>query len=66
VAERIITFATVVGTFVGCWALILFFGQRHDGFGASWPPILTLVLDVALNVGLRLERRRRRRARGIG
>lgn len=61
----IISFTTVIGTFVGAWALILFFGQRHDRFGASWPPILVLVLDVALNVGLRLERRRRRRTRGI-
>ncbi len=61
----IISFTTVIGTFVGCWAVILFFGQRHDGFGASWPPLFVLVLDVVLNVGLRLERRRRRRARGI-
>jgi hypothetical protein len=61
----IITFATVTGTFVGCWALIFLFGQRHHGFGSWLPLILILVLDLAINVGLRLERRRRRRARGI-
>ena len=61
----IIMFATVIGTFVGCWTLIFLFGQRHRGLGAWVPLILILVLDVALNVGLRLERRRRRRAIGL-
>jgi hypothetical protein len=60
----IITFATVIGTFVGTWALIFLFGQRHRGFGDWWPLILILVLDVAINLGLRLLRRRRR-ARSI-
>ncbi len=61
----IITFATVVGTFAGCWALIFLFGQRHRGFGAWLPLILILVADVAINVGLRLWRRRRRRQLGL-
>ena len=61
----IIMFATVIGTFIGCWAIIFLFGQRHDGPGAWAPLILILVLDVGVNVGLRVWRRRRRRARGL-
>ena len=31
----IIAFATMIGTFVGAWTLIVVFGQRHRGFGAK-------------------------------
>ncbi|HWE13719.1 MAG TPA: hypothetical protein VG365_09420 [Solirubrobacteraceae bacterium] len=61
----IIMFASVVGTFVGSWTLILLFGQRHRGVSAWVPLILILLLDVGVNVGLRLWRRRRRRALGL-
>lgn len=61
----IIMFATVIGTFVGCWTLVFLFGQRHRGLAAWVPLIVILVLDVAINVGLRLQRRRRRRALGL-
>jgi hypothetical protein len=61
----IIFFASAVGTFVGAWTLIILFGQRHRGFSSWWPRILILVVDLAINVALRVERTRRRRARGI-
>ena len=60
-----VNFASVIGTFVGCWTLIFLFGQRHRGLGAWVPLILILVLDVAVNLALRLQRRRRRRALGL-
>ncbi len=58
-------FATAVGTFVGAWTVIILLGQRHRGFSGWWPLILILVVDVGINVALRVERARRRRARGI-
>jgi hypothetical protein len=61
----LVNFASVIGVFVGAWTLILLAGQFHDGFGAWWPYVLILVLDLVINAGLRLERRRRRRRRGI-
>jgi hypothetical protein len=60
-----IQFSTVIGTFVGVWALIILIGYWHRGVGAVWPLVLILVLDVALNVALRLVRARRWRAAGI-
>jgi hypothetical protein len=61
----IVFFASVVGVFVGAWTLILLVGQLHDGVSAWWPLILIIVLDVALNVALRIVRARKRRARGL-
>jgi hypothetical protein len=61
----LIFFAAVVGTFVGAWTLIILFGQRHHGLGDWWPLILILVLDLGINVALRVVRARRRRAMNL-
>lgn len=61
----IIFFAGAVGAFVGAWTLILLVGQFHDGVSAWWPLALVIVLDVAINLALRVARARKRRARGL-
>ena len=61
----VILFATAVGTFVGAWTVIILFGQRHRGLAGWWPLILILVVDLAINLALRVVRARRRRALGI-
>lgn len=58
-------FCAVVGTFVGVYALIGLFGYFHRGFGAYWPMILILAVDLAVNAGLQGWRFRRRRADGL-
>ena len=61
----VIYFASVVGVFVGSWTAIILAYQFHDGVSDWWPLVLIIVLDVAINVGLRVIRARRRRARGL-
>jgi hypothetical protein len=56
--------ATVIGTFIGVFTAIILAYQWHNGFADYWSLILILVLDVAVNVGARVVRRRRRSARG--
>jgi hypothetical protein len=58
----LIFFASAVGTFVGAWTLIILFGHRHLGLGAEVPLILIVVVDVAINVALRMVRARKRQA----
>jgi hypothetical protein len=58
----IIFFVTAIGAFVGAWTLIILFGQRHHGVSDWWPLVLILVVDLAVNVALRVMRARRRRA----
>jgi hypothetical protein len=58
--------ATVIGTFIGVFTAIILAYQWHNGFADYWSLILILVLDVAVNVGARVARRRRRAARGYG
>jgi hypothetical protein len=61
----LILFASAVGTFVAAWTLIIVFGHRHRGLGAEVPLILIVVVDLAINVALRMVRARKRRALGI-
>ncbi len=63
--SALVNFFTVVGVFIGVYAAIFLAGYWHKGIGATWGLLLILVLDVAVNVGLRVARRRRRRERGI-
>ena len=56
--------ATVIGTFIGVFTAIILAYQWHNGLADYWSLILILVLDVAVNVGARVARRRRRPARG--
>ena len=53
--------ATAIGTFVGVFTAIILAYQWHNGLADYWSLILILVLDVAVNVGARVARRRRRR-----
>ena len=52
--------ATVIGTFVGVFTAIILAYQWHNGLADYWSLILILVLDLAVNVGARVARRRRR------
>lgn len=61
----VIFFASVVGTFVGAWAVIILLAQRRRGLAGWWPLILILVVDLAINLALRVARARKRRALGI-
>jgi hypothetical protein len=54
--------ATAIGTFIGIFAAIGLAYQWHNGIADYWSLILILVLDVLVNVGARVTRRRRRRA----
>ncbi len=60
----LINAATVVGTFIGVFAAIGLAYQWHNGIGDNWSLILILALDIAVNVGARVARRRRRHALG--
>jgi hypothetical protein len=61
----VISFATIAGTFVAAWTAILLAGEAHRGVATWWPLALILVLDLAVNLALRVVRARRRRAPGL-
>jgi hypothetical protein len=53
---------SALGIFIGAWTAIILIGDLHRGFGVYWSLVLILVIDVALNVGVRIARARKRRA----
>ncbi len=56
---------SAIGVFIGAWTVIILLGDLHRGFGTYWSLILILVIDIAVNVAVRLVRARRRRALGL-
>ncbi len=56
---------SAIGVFIGAWTVIILIGDLHRGFATYWSLILILVIDVTVNVAVRLIRARRRRALGL-
>jgi hypothetical protein len=56
---------SALGVFIGAWTVIILLGDLHRGFGTYWSLILILVIDIGLNIALRVIRARRRRALGL-
>ncbi len=54
-----------IGTFIGAWALIILLGSLHRGFHHYRWMVLILVVDIALNVAVRVARARKRRRLGL-
>jgi hypothetical protein len=54
-----------IGTFVGAWTLIILLGTLHRGFAQYWSLVLILVVDITINIVVRVLRFRRRRALGL-
>ena len=57
-----VNICSALGVFVGAWTAIILVGYLQRGFSTCWPLGLIIVLDVALNVAVRVARARRRRA----
>jgi predicted lysophospholipase L1 biosynthesis ABC-type transport system permease subunit len=55
--------ATAIGGFIALWTIPFLIANLHHGFATWWWMALVLAVDVALNVGLRVQRARRVRAR---
>jgi hypothetical protein len=53
-----------LGLFLGAWVVVYLIGDLHRGFASYWPLILILIVDVTLNLALRIILVRRRRALG--
>jgi hypothetical protein len=61
----IANFCAVVGTLLGCYALIGLIGYLPRGFAVYWPMVLILALDLVINASVQMLRFRRRRAEGL-
>jgi hypothetical protein len=55
-----VNFCLAFGLFIGAWTVISLIANLRRGVGTYWPLILILVIDVTLNVVLRLIRARKR------
>ena len=53
---------TAFGLFIGAWVLIYLLLDLRHGFAKSWWLVLILVVDVAVNVTVRVARARQRHA----
>ena len=55
-----VNFCVAFGLFIGALTVLSLVANLRRGVGTYWPLILILVVDVALNVALRLIRARKR------
>lgn len=58
-----VNICTALGVFIAIWAAIFLVANLHKGFAKYWSLVLILVIDVAVNVALRVARARRMRER---
>ncbi len=56
-----VNICTALGLFIGIWAAIFLVADLHKGFAKYWSLVLILVIDVAVNVALRVARARKMR-----
>lgn len=56
-----VNICTALGVFIGIWAAIFLVADLHKGFAQYWSLVLILVIDVAVNVALRVARARKMR-----
>lgn len=54
-----------LGVFIGALAVVVLLGSLQYGVARYWWLILVLVVDAAVNLGIRILRARRRRALGL-
>jgi hypothetical protein len=54
-----VNICTALGLFIGIWAAIYLAVDFHKGFGTYWSLVLILVIDVAVNVAVRMVRARK-------
>ncbi len=54
-----------IGVFIGTFTLLVLLGSLHRGFHYYWWMVLTLVVDIGLNIGVRVARARKRRRLGL-
>ncbi len=57
----LVSLCSMLGVFVGVWALILLIGDWHRGIAAYWPLLVILGADLLANAAARTARARRRR-----
>ena len=57
-----VNLCTALGLFVGIWTTIYLVVDFRHGFARYWSFVLILVIDVAVNVGVRVARARKVRA----
>ena len=56
-----VNICTALWVFIGIWAAIFLVADLHKGFAQYWSLVLILVIDVAVNVALRVARARKMR-----
>jgi hypothetical protein len=56
-----VNICSALGFFIGIWAAIFLVADLHKGFADYWSLVLILVIDVAVNVALRVVRARKMR-----
>jgi hypothetical protein len=54
-----------LGVFVGALTVVVLLGNLQHGFAHYWWLILVLLIDAAVNIGVRILQARRRRALGL-
>lgn len=56
---------SALGVFIGVLTVLVLLGNLQHGFAGYWWLILVLVVDLLVNIAVRLLRARRRRALGL-
>jgi hypothetical protein len=57
-----VNLCSALGLFIGLWVAVTLLAQLHRGLGRYWWLALILLIDVAVNVTLRVVRASKRRA----
>jgi 4-hydroxybenzoate polyprenyltransferase len=57
--------SAAIGVFIGTVALLALLGSLHRGFHYYWWIVLILVVDIGLNMAVRVARARKRRRLGL-
>jgi hypothetical protein len=56
-----VNICTALGVFIGIWTAIFLAGDLRHGFARYWSLVLILVIDLSVNVGVRVARSRKMR-----
>ena len=56
-----VNICTALGVFIGIWTVIYLVADFRHGFAKYWSFVLILVIDVAVNVAVRVARARKMR-----
>ncbi len=56
-----VNICTAIGLFIGVWTAIYLVVDFHHGFARYWSLVLILVIDVGVNVAVRVARARKMR-----